>query len=292
MAATIPYSAKKEDLYFPGRASNLFLNGLPKFEETLCAEMSRLAYCRCEPDFAFDRKAIERFLARAGKWSCAFVESEVDPQCRGFHCLVATRVDPTKESLAIVTIRGTDKDDPSDVADDVDIEAVAWEGRGKVHRGFADALRSVRGDLDELLNPIEGKLLYTGHSLGAAMVTLLASVRKPAALYTFGSPRVGNADFVATLNGVKSARYVDCCDLVTRLPPEALGYFHFGQPLYINRSQKIVSGPGTAYILEDRFCAEEQYLCTYAWHPENVGVRDLADHAPINYVSALTAAEQ
>jgi CheY-like chemotaxis protein len=32
MSAVIPYSAKKEDLYFPGRSSNFFLNGLPKSE--------------------------------------------------------------------------------------------------------------------------------------------------------------------------------------------------------------------------------------------------------------------
>jgi hypothetical protein len=30
-----------------------------------------------------------------------------------------------------------------------------------------------------------------------------------------------------------------------------------------------------------------EYLLKYAWKSGNVGVRDLADHAPINYVTAI-----
>jgi len=292
MSAVIPYSAKKEDLYFPGRGSNFFLNGLPKSEGTLCAEMSRLAYCRQESDFSFDRQRIETFLARAGKWSCQFIESKGGPNGRGFHCFVASCVDPAGENLTVVAIRGTDKDDPSDVADDLDIEPVPWEAKGKVHRGFANALGQIRSELDKALDTVQGKLVYTGHSLGAAMATLLASVRRPAHLYTFGSPRVGNADFVATLSDLKSSRYVDCCDVVTRMPPEMVGdYRHLGQPFFIDRNQKIAFNPTESSMLDDRVCAEERYLAQYAWKFDNVGLRDLADHAPINYVSAVLAAE-
>jgi Lipase (class 3) len=296
MSAVIPYSAKKEDLYFPGRSSNFFLNGLPKSVATLCAEMSRLAYCRREPGFSFDRPRIETFLARAGKWSCQFVESTGNADGRGFHCFVASGADPAGEKLTVVAIRGTDKDDPSDVADDLEIAPVPWQGGGKVHRGFAEALGQIRSDLDRALDKaldmVPGKLLYTGHSLGAAMATLLASIRRPAQLYTFGSPRVGNADFIATLSDLKNSRYVDCCDVVTRMPPEIAGdYRHLGPPFFIDRNQKISFHPTEAAMLEDRVRAEERYLAQYAWQPGNVGLRDLADHAPINYVSALLAAE-
>jgi hypothetical protein len=290
MNVELPYSAKKEDLYFPGRSSNFFLNGRPKSEATLCAEMARAAYCRQDSDFSFDRQRIETFLARAGKWSCQFFEGKGDPG-GGIHCFVASCVDQAAEDITVVSIRGTDKDDPADVADDVDIEPVTWEAGGKVHRGFANALRQIRSDLDRALKSVQGKLLYTGHSLGAAVATLLASVRTPTHLYTFGSPRVGNADFVASLSGVRSSRYVDCCDLVARVPPEAVGYLHFGQPFYINRDQEIAFDPGTTSVLEDRVCAEERYFAEYAWRSGNIGVRDLADHAPVNYVSAMLAAE-
>lgn len=63
-------------------------------------------------------------------------------------------------------------------------------------------------------------MFMTGHGLGAALATLMASVRTPAALYTFRSPKVGDADFVATLAPIKSYRYVNCCDLVPQIPQQ------------------------------------------------------------------------
>ena len=38
---------------------------------------------------------------------------------------------------------------------------------------------------------------------------------------------------------------------------------------------------------EDQSTARKKYLLEHAWRFGNVVTRDLADHAPINYVSAL-----
>ena len=121
------------------------------------------------------------------------------------------------------------------------------------------------------------------------MATLLASLKTPTALYTIGSPRVGDAAFVASLGGVTNYRYVDCCDVVTELPPAILGYALLGNTLYVDHHRKVINAPTEDVVSKDRLIARAEYLVKYAWKPGNVGVRDLADHAPINYVTAIGA---
>ena len=146
--------------------------------------------------------------------------------------------------LAVVSFRGTDVKDSSNLVFDVDLELVKWEGAGRVHEGFLSALEEVREDLESAIESVRPcRLVYTGHSLGAAMATLMAGLHRPDALYTFGSPLVGDSDFVAGLQGLTNYRYVDCCDLVARVPPEELGYRHLGVPHYIKRNRKVTINP-------------------------------------------------
>jgi hypothetical protein len=78
---------------------------------------------------------------------------------------------------------------------------------------------------------------------------------------------------------------------VTRVPPKELGYEHLGKPYYIAQDRSITLDPGDKFIDKDRLEAFLEYPFKYeAWKKENVGVRELADHTPVNYVSAVTAA--
>ena len=287
----IPYSAKQQDLFFPAKDLSSFPAVLPKTDAELCAWMCLLAYCDNEPaSFAFDQATIASKLSALSFQTAQFFESVGHDKQGGTHCFLAIHddPDPTKK-LAVVAFRGTDKDDPTDLLDDVDAPLVDWQGTSKVFDGWKDALWEVKDALLPAIQPINYKLLITGHSLGAAMATLLASLKTPTALYTIGSPRVGDAAFVASLAGVPSSRYVDCCDVVTELPPDGLGYTHLGKPLYIDRNRKITPNPSNDTVSADRFFARAEYLLKYAWKSGNVGVRDLADHAPINYVTAIAA---
>ena len=125
------------------------------------------------------------------------------------------------------------------------------------------------------------------------MATLLASIRKPDHLYTIGSPRVGDQALVTALKGVSHSRFVDCCDVVTRLPPPDLPldeFAHFGPPYYIDRNRQLTLNPSESFMRDDRLQAAAEYVLKYGWRTGNVAVRELADHAPINYVTAIAAA--
>jgi hypothetical protein len=287
MSPELLYSATQEDLFNPGRRDGFF-SPKPQSDAGLCAEMARLAYCRKEPNFEFDRGRIEEILARVEFTNCHFFESPGTPSGKGVHCFVASR---ESDKLVVIAFRGTDASDVSDVAYDVEFLLVPWPKGGRVHEGFDHALGVLQPTLEPALKDFDGyRMLVTGHSLGAAMATLQASLHRPDALYTFGCPRVGDAKFIATLRDTKSYRYVDCCDLVTRIPLE-IGYRHVGSPYYISGSRKITFNPSTLWVWWDRFRAEAKYLATEAPKLGNVAVRSLADHAPINYVWAVKANE-
>jgi Lipase (class 3) len=267
---SIPYDASKKALFRPGEASDFFTHDVSSTNAGLCAEMARLAYVKAEID-------ARAFLARAQFSLVAFVDIE------GSQALVATRGDDV-----VVAFRGTEADDPTDLGSDVDLLRVRWPTGGHVHRGFKRALDHVWPALEAAI-PAQSRLMMTGHSLGAALATLAATRRQPAQLFTFGSPRVGDREFAASgaVTRVPHARYVDCADLVTRVPPEALGYAHTGTRHYIDRHGKEQPTITDAEIQADRVVAEIEYLREFAFKTGTAPTRSLADHAPINYLSGV-----
>jgi len=282
------YSATRDDVFFPARRGQFFAVGQSDSEAALCAEMSRLAYCRQDQGVAFDRERIADVLRTIGFEDCQFFEIQPSVRHAGTHAFLARRTsaDPAG-NLAVLSFRGTDDDDITDLGADADFLLTSWERGGKVHSGFAGALLDVQDDLLAALETVTCRLLFTGHSFGAALATLLASLRAPTVLYTIGSPRVGDADFVEVLKTIDCHRFVDCCDFATSLPPELLGYVHLGEAHYIDRHRNLAPGPDGPSEEEDRHHARLEYLVEYAWRRGNVAVRDLADHAPINYVTAI-----
>jgi len=287
----IPYSAEKDDLYYPAKHAVFFPTGRPQSAAALCVEMARLAYCQTETSFAFDQDRIRKILGRIEFTDCKFFETTTEPDSGGSHAFLAL---DGIDRLAVLAFRGTDKDDPTDLSDDFNALPRPWPAGGNVHSGFAKALLDVWQGVDAALQPIgDYKLLFTGHSLGAAMATLASSLRTPKSLYTFGSPRVGDQAFVDLLKELDNHRYVDCCDLVARVPPEdILGYAHIpGVLYYIDLARAVKErNPKDPYIGADQTKAEEDYLKNYAWRIGDVALRALADHAPVNYVWPVTAA--
>lgn len=269
----IPYDPKWASVFYPGRTDDFFTHGSSLSGADLCAEMSRLAYVK-------DKRLLKNYLARA---DFTLVDA-IDYEGPGPQFFVA-KSNSVSEPIVVVAFRGTEPDDPKDRTADIRFRKVKWSGAGKVDRGFWEGLP----DMDVLarLIPVGGRVLYTGHSLGGAFATLAAALHPHRDLYTFGSPRVGNKKFAISMHGIDHARYVDCCDVVTRVPLWLMGYVHAGRRHYINRHGEVELSPSKTAILTDRLQARITYALKNAWHRSRVTVRGLADHAPINYVSGV-----
>jgi triacylglycerol lipase len=276
----ISYNRSYSSLFFPGEADDFFSFGPIMSDAALCAEMSRLAYVKDERRLKIYLERVDFTLVRT-----------IGYNKPGMQVFVATAnhdVDP----IAVAAFRGTELDDPTDLFADVRFWKVGWDGAGKVHDGFRDELARFSEVKDRgSLIPAGTRPLFTGHSLGAAFATLAAALHGPDYLYTFGSPRVGDKDFAASIQGLNHSRYVDCCDLVAKVPPTELmgievGYEHVGVLHYIDRHGAVMLSPPDESIEDDQHEASWTYD-KYAVVKGNVPARILADHAPINYVSAV-----
>jgi pimeloyl-ACP methyl ester carboxylesterase len=270
-------------------------------------------------------------------------------------------------ALMVLAFRGTEADKPEDLLADGFAIAGTWAKSGQVHQGFAGAYAGVRGEINDVLAQHQGALLITGHSLGAALATLAAADhadRQPEPkLITFGSPRVGDATFAGLLDALNTRgnvrRFVDCCDVVTRVPPEQFNqakieallvdlvpasikglvpalatglslalrllgiqpnYVHVGDAQYRDRNGRTL--PAGTTVAADQQAARAAYNGTFIpgsqvlinqllaastaaagekgvrdairvffrelFQGGRVPIRDLADHAPINYVSLFS----
>lgn len=279
----IAYDPSRTALYSPERAPTLFRPDVPPTLLQLATEASRLAYVRAEGS-KHEAGRLAAALALAGfEAPRMFADAGSGSQAFG-----AMR---PSDGLVVVAFRGTQPDELADLANDLNALTTPWpEAAGRVHVGFAGAARTLLPRIGHWLDgdakPRTG-LLLTGHSLGAALATLAASVWRDSALVTLGSPRVGDAAFAAALRNSQRIRLVNCCDLVTDLPPSLGGYTHVSPATYLTSSGERVERPDAAMVEDDRMRARTAYFGEHAGKPGAVLLRDLADHAPVNYARAF-----
>ena len=153
----------------------------------------------------------------------------------------------------VIACRGTEPSEFNDIKADLKAVPVVAETVSRVHQGF-------KAEVDELWPMIKEDLVrkqnsdktvwFTGHSLGAAMTTIMASrcfhdsaVPNPEEVYTYGSPRVGWPKYCASL-GCKHHRWVNNNDIVTRVPLWIMGYRHHGTEHYMNAYGRVRKSSG------------------------------------------------
>jgi triacylglycerol lipase len=134
----------------------------------------------------------------------------------------------------VLSFRGTEVTQKSDVLADLKAGKNVEASGGKVHVGFKGEINKVWPAITVSLANIDN-VYITGHSLGAAMATIAASriQTKVIALVTFGSPRSGNREFVNSL-AVTHYRVQNNCDDVTKVPFMLMGFAHHGTHKYMN----------------------------------------------------------
>ena len=293
-----------EALFDPGNAADFFqIDNLPAFDPAATTaylrgnalwlvEICRLVYRQDAPS----RR--EFFRRRAGLEEIRFFDQQATQGA-----LLSGK------NFAVLAFRGTLG--LRDWLADFDFPPVPWRGEGRVHQGFKDQLDPVWEDVKAELNKINVPVFYTGHSLGAALATLTAASRfldggaPPAALYSFGSPRVGTTRFMQAFpSGFLHCRVSNDRDIVPTVPPPALGlltgspFHHVGIPHHIERDGRLRRGKlnqddgitGPFAELFEGFAFWRDKLAEILESKGASLTEKLTDHAPVNYTARIEKA--
>jgi triacylglycerol lipase len=146
----------------------------------------------------------------------------------------------------IIVCRGTQPNKLDDIVADIQRELVpniSGSTKGHVHKGFQLSVNNIWNPIKQYLLEYRSRdIWFTGHSLGAAMSTIAAgrcsAMGSNPTLYTFGSPRVGNKEYVESCN-VPHSRWVNNIDIVTSIP--TVGYTHHGTLYYFDHDGNIAN---------------------------------------------------
>ncbi len=176
----------------------------------------------------------------------ATVELAVNEIIANIEPSVSMDVIESKDDVVVVC-RGTEVKEWNDIRADLSIALTpSRTGIGKVHRGFRTYTDKIWEPIKSHISPIKNKdIWFTGHSLGAAMATLMArrcvldiSMRVPT-LFTYGSPRVGNRAYINEFNSqITHHRWVNDGDIVTKVPFVPF-YYHCGTMHHIGSDGKV-----------------------------------------------------
>ena len=284
--ALLPAPGKDGYTFFENAASHPFEKTLDFRHVNACwlIDVSYLTYA-ADAQYAVDQ------LRNGGLEGAPFGFDRAGPP----HILVAHNTD-----VIIVAFRGTRIQDLPDILADISF-VPALTGNGLVHSGFQSAL-SAGGVWDNAARYVAGiagnqAIWFTGHSLGAALATLAfrnyrdGSGRRQA-LYTFGSPRVGDQLIYCGGYPGNSYRIVNQQDAVPHVPTPPL-YGHVGLPF--GADGKPLAGSSWE-DLEHGFSEIGSVLAVFSRATREIRLRDyfaqlaikpLGDHAPKSYAAAL-----
>ena len=132
------------------------------------------------------------------------------------------------ETHAVLAFRGSDPVTlPNWVTDAVTQLVRREQYDGRIHLGFSSVLKRTWGKVQGVLETVGDRPLFlTGHSMGGALAVLTAcrlarAGKPPVAVYTYGSPRVGDRAFCVGYR-IPTYRGVNRLDLVPEMPLASL----------------------------------------------------------------------
>lgn len=237
------------------------------------------------------------FMARCSELAYTHFEDGQEPQLRsdlkvldlefvrGFARDKTCAFLACNDRLAVLAFRGTEQN-KRNILTDINIRFHHDRSGAKTATGFSNAYALVAKEIADAIDTLDpGLPLYiTGHSLGGALAAIASTrIRPPdriAACYTYGCPRVGNAEFVNQLWKVPVYRQVHSSDIVPRAP-FGFGYRQAGDLRYIKRSGMLVEGPNSVGLFFSFFSSFSALL---------IGrITVFLNHRIAGYVSALEA---
>lgn len=254
-------------------------------------------------DVAYNRAPVKAAMERLGLKAFAF-RSKLT-RTRGFLGICDT--------YAVLAFRGSDPVTLPNWITDLVVQLVECnEYEGRVHHGFSSVLHRTWARIETLLEHVRDRPLFlTGHSLGGALAVLSAcrlarTGRPPAAIYTFGSPRVGDPAFCAGYT-LPTYRVVNRLDLVPEMPLASADKLLPPKPRFTN--ERILGGLRKmadrvpryghvntfVYIDRDGVIVEDADI--EPWHAHAVAramatrgksfLEGLTDHMIVNYIRGL-----
>lgn len=252
------------------------------------AEASRLIY---RPDFYKDNKT------ETGALSYKLIRYIEDVETSTHIALLKVLQDAP---CLIVVFRGSDE--IKDWGINVRVYQNNFIEQGKVHRGFKKAYLSIRDPLLAEFDNNDLPVFITGHSLGAALAVLASSELYKQnffdSCYTFGSPRIGNPEFVHSIQSNSIYRIINNSDVVTTIPIDFanINYHHVGKALLIDENGNLHKEMNEDSIYDyqkNKLKGLKTYAIEKLVNNKLDTIKDdlpsfLADHAPINYVTALS----
>jgi hypothetical protein len=267
------YNHSWQSIFRPGQSDDYFLHGHPvqfvaqshRFNPVNAwwlSELSRLMYRKDATEGVQPPDHLSRndYLGRVNLVERHFFDGPT---------IQAALVENIREetgNVAVLVFRGTSGRLTNWLVN-LDMVMRPWSAGGKVHRGFKSSFLKLWDTIATALEAINKPLFYTGHSLGGALATLAASLHHPQAVYTFGSPRIGDAAFAQSLSDVPVFNISNPRDIVPGLPPSASWWRFTHAGIRVNNTDIPQS--------QRRLAQAPTFL---------------AGHAPVNYTAQLPIA--
>lgn len=272
-----------KDVLRPGQADDFFISaGLPPFDPHAKAFSPSNAWWLselCRWIYSERNECNESPLKKFG------LKKEYTAEAPLRHTLL-TSID-SKSEYTVLVFQGTQE--LVHWLDNLNAFASDWEGTGQVHTGFYRLFSELWPTLEPVLQSCKEPLFFTGHSLGAAIATLAAAHYPPQALYTFGSPRVGNTAFSNSIAHLNHYRVVNHADSICSLPlpGKPNDYCHAGEMHYLKADGQLTTTPELKSIFKDWASAQQALLKSFKLQHLSSPPRFLGDHAPRGYSHGL-----
>ena len=194
------------------------------------------------------------------------------------------------KNVQVVTVRGT-----ANLKNGLE-DAEYWQSKNSklhiyTHKGFSEDASKVYADMVPYLSK-EYPVIVTGHSLGAAIATLMMMYLhedgfKLAPTYNFGQPKVTNKAGVAAYEFLPVTRVVDDRDVVPLVPPATLIDSVHG--VYEHVGDEILLLGGVYYSYLPVHDAERKSVGSF-W--ANLFNESITDHYMDNYIVNISRKQQ